>query len=623
MTAATLRKRLSALFTVLVCVSGANLHAQAPLPETLPMAFERAEFLPLRSLRPPPDDASWQPVTLPDNWYISHPDTNSGGWYRIVLPLTTVPRRVHAVFLPRGSGSVVRAFINGNIVGSTFQQRDMRARLNQQAAYFSAPPAVFREGRNVLHIYIDAQSDLRQGLTRVWFGDGPLMRGLWMERFQKQVILAVAFAFAVVAIGLLALAMWLRTRKDAAFLWFGLGAVLLGLPAILNFFFEHSMPAAWRDVLYLAYSHAHAPALALGALHMADGTSRRVTAALWGMLFLGCLMPLVLSQGAYPWLNLTLGLLFLVILIVAFSRLFARRGVSSVKVRSAAAAALITAILFAGHDLSLWMGWFDYDNFSLLPFAAPVVTFALAVLLVSRHLDVVHGLAVANATLERRVDERTTEIEHTHEQLRILERERTRVGERQRIMADIHDGLGASLVSLLSIVQSRGAKLEDIERRVHDALVELRLAVDSQDTPEGDLLTALATIRFRMRDALEASGIELDWDVTDVPPLDQLSSANLLGIQRIVLEALTNAIRHAHAKRVTVSLASADGHVVVFIVDDGRGFDAAALSRAGRGLASMRRRADNAGGSLRIESAPGRGTRVVLTLPAQPHPPAA
>lgn len=592
--------------------------AQAPLPETLPFAFERADFVPIKSLRPPPDDAAWRPVTLPDNWYVTHPDAHGGGWYRFELPLNSVPRRVHAIFLPRGSGDVVRAFINDNIVGSTFQQRDMRARLNQQAAYFSAPPAVFREGRNVLHIYIEAQSDLRQGLTRVWFGDGPMMRGLWMERFQKQVILAVAFAFAVVAIGLLALAMWLRTRKDAAFLWFGFGAVLLGLPAILNFFFEHNMPGAWRDALYLAYAHAHAPALALGALHMADGASRRVTAALWGILIIGCLMPLMLGQSAYPWLNFTLGLLFLAILIAAFSRLFARRSVSSVKVRSAAAIALVTAILFAGHDLALWMGWFDYDNFSLLPFAAPVVTFALAVLLVSRHLDVVRGLALANATLEQRVAERTAEIEHTHGQLRALEQERARVTERQRIMSDIHDGLGASLVSLLSIVQSRRAAPDDIERRVHDALQELRLALDSQDAPDGDLLTALATIRFRMRDALEAAGIVLDWDVTDLPPLSHLSSADLLGIQRIVLEALTNAIRHAQAKRVTVSIAAANSHIAVFIVDDGRGFDPATLTRVGRGLASMRRRATDAGGNLRVESAPGRGTRITLTLPGDP-----
>lgn len=611
--------RRSLFFTLLAGLCWATaLFAQAPLPETLPFAFERADFVPIKSLRPPPDDAPWQPVALPDNWYVTHPGATGGGWYRIMLPLTSVPKRVHAIYLPRGSGSVVRAFINGTIVGSTFQQQDMRARLNQQAAYFSAPPVVFREGRNVLHVYIDAQSDLRQGLTRVWFGDGPLMRGLWMERFQKQVILAVAFAFAVVSVGLLALTMWIRTRRDAAFLWFGLAAVLLGLPAILNFFLDHNIPNIWRDTLYLAYDHAYAPALALGALHMADGASRHRTVALWGMLVLGCVMPLLLGENTYPWLALALGLVFLTILIIAFSRLFTRRSIGSSRVRGTAAATLVTAILLAGHDLALWMGWLDYDNFSLLPFAAPVVTLALAVLLISRHLDAVRGLATANATLEQRVAERTAEIERTHGQLRVLEQERTRVTERQRIMSDIHDGLGASLVSLLSVVQSRRAAPDDIERRVHDALQELRLAVDSQDTPDGDLLTALATIRFRMRDALEASGITLEWDIADVPPLPQLTSASLLGIQRIVLEALTNAIRHAHASRVSVSLVTVDGHIAVLITDNGRGFDPATLPRVGRGLASMRRRAADAGGNLRIESGMEHGTRVVLTLPVQP-----
>ena len=65
------------------------------------------------------------------------------------------------------------------------------------------------------------------------------------------------------------------------------------------------------------------------------------------------------------------------------------------------------------------------------------------------------------------------------------------------------------------------------------------------------------------------------------------------------------------------ALEAAADHVAVLISDNGRGFEPAALSHTGRGLASMRRRAVDAGGSLRIESSPGRGTRIALTLPTR------
>lgn len=587
--------------------------AQAPLPETQPVEFDGAEFAPVKSLRPPPDDVGWKPVMLPDNWYVTRPDA-SGGWYRIVLPLTAVPRRVHAVYLPRGSATTIRAFVNGNIIGSTYQRPETPVQLNQQALIFSAPPAVFRHGRNVLHIYVEGESQLRHGLTRLWFGDGPLVRELWLRHFHRQVVLVVAFGFAVVAAGLITLAVWARLRHDAAFLWFGLAAVLLGVPAIVGSVEDMRQLGAWREVVQLAFMHAYAPPLALGAMHLAGVVRRGIAIALWTVLGLGALMPLVFGQRSYPSVTLVLGLVFLAILNVAFSMLLVRKNFGSRWVRAAVVAALVTAIVFAAHDTALWMAWIDYEGVPLRPFIAPVITLALGVLLISRQLDAVLGLKHANETLEMRVAERACEIERSHGRVRTLEAERARAGERQRIMADIHDGLGSSLVSLLSVVQGGRAGLKDVERRVHDALLELRLAIDTQDTPQGDLVTALATVRYRMRDALEAAEIEFVWNVGDLPRLDDLTPGATLDFQRIVLEALTNAIRHARPSRIEVCAWGDGAAVRLVITDDGCGFDPAAPRNAGRGLITMRRRAAAIGGVLTIAAQPGSGTRLTLDI---------
>lgn len=604
---------------VLLFFSTAFVHAQDP-GITQPIVFEQAEFVQSTSGAPPPNDAPWQPVRLPDNWNESRPGTSGIGWYRIDLPpvpAIAASRRVHLVHLPRDSADLIRIFLNGRVIGST-QRPDPNLRLYQQPYATGINAGVLRDGKNTLHIMVEGHSNLRHGLPRVWFGDSILIRSMWLKSYRLHVLLPLGFAFMVLAIGCIALAIWASNRRDPEFFWAGLAAILLGAPALLHLFLGTGTSGIGRDILQIFYAYGAAPALALCGLHMAGRTHRAALLTLWGLLVAGCLAPLAIGQYAVVRVSIALGAIFLCILLVVFAFVLLRNSRQGPWVRGTMAATLAAIVAFAAHDLSIWTGWIDFDRITLSNFSAPLLAISLGALLISRHLSAVRETTLAKVTLEQRVAERTAEIERTHRQLRTLEQERTRIAERQRIMSDIHDGLGASLVSLLSVVQTRHAEPAEIERRVHDALQELRLAVDSQDTLEGDLLTALATIRFRMRDALEAAGIALDWDITNIPPLDHLSSRNLLGIQRIVLEALTNAIRHARASSVSVSLVAAADHIAVLISDNGRGFDAAAQVRVGRGLSGMRRRAAEAGGMLRIESAAGRGTRVTLTLPLQP-----
>jgi signal transduction histidine kinase len=88
----------------------------------------------------------------------------------------------------------------------------------------------------------------------------------------------------------------------------------------------------------------------------------------------------------------------------------------------------------------------------------------------------------------------------------------------------------------------------------------------------------------------------------------------------LVRNALTNCLRHARAGEAAVRLQAAQGRVILEIQDDGDGFDPAAVpGGAGTGLHSMQQRAANLGGSLTVQSRPGRGTRIVIEFPPA-HP---
>jgi signal transduction histidine kinase len=169
-------------------------------------------------------------------------------------------------------------------------------------------------------------------------------------------------------------------------------------------------------------------------------------------------------------------------------------------------------------------------------------------------------------------------------------------------------------LGVLSMIRVR-AEWPRIERRVHEAMLELRLAIDSLEPVDGDLGVVLGNVRHRMRETIEESGVRLLWRVGEVPTVDYLTPRAILAIQRIVLEALTNALRHARAGTIEVrtEVDAAEDRLRILVQDDGPGFDLATVRR-GRGLVNMAARARAVGATMDVVSDHD-GTRVTLTLP--------
>jgi signal transduction histidine kinase len=221
-----------------------------------------------------------------------------------------------------------------------------------------------------------------------------------------------------------------------------------------------------------------------------------------------------------------------------------------------------------------------------------------------------------NAELEARVRDKASELERNYDRLRQLERERAIAQERDRIMRDMHDGMGGQLVSTLALVESGRATPDGGADAIRDALDDLRLVIDSLDPVEEDLLAVLGVIRGRLEPRLRRNGIDFAWQVTDLPTIPGFGPDRVLQALRIVQEAITNVIKHAGAHTITVRTGRAadEGGAGVFveIADDGAGIDPARPE--GRGLRNMRHRAESLGGRVTIASTGG-GTAVRLWLP--------
>lgn len=218
------------------------------------------------------------------------------------------------------------------------------------------------------------------------------------------------------------------------------------------------------------------------------------------------------------------------------------------------------------------------------------------------------GLALSNARLYER------------------SRELTLAGERARIAHDLHDAVSQKLFSL-RLTAKAAAKLVDRDpARARAELAEVaRLAAEAADelravvvelrpaALEEDGLSATLASQVQVLDRAHTADVAFAADgVRALPPAQEAA------LLRVAQEALHNALRHSGARRVTVTLAGTPARGAVLRVhDDGRGFDPESVRRAGRhlGLASMRDRAAAVGGTLTLESAPGRGTLVEMEVP--------
>jgi signal transduction histidine kinase len=131
--------------------------------------------------------------------------------------------------------------------------------------------------------------------------------------------------------------------------------------------------------------------------------------------------------------------------------------------------------------------------------------------------------------------------------MRLIDRRNASATERQRIMQDMHDGLGAQLVPWLVMVERGGAKPADIAMLLRESLDEMRLAIDAFGKAETDLNGTLAGLRYRMERRLIAAGMAVEWSVDDPFHALQLDERTALQLLRIVQEVLSNVIKHSRA----------------------------------------------------------------------------
>jgi two-component system nitrate/nitrite sensor histidine kinase NarX len=208
------------------------------------------------------------------------------------------------------------------------------------------------------------------------------------------------------------------------------------------------------------------------------------------------------------------------------------------------------------------------------------------------------------------------------------------IAERGRIAREMHDGmaqvLGVTHLRLRALeaqptvrditdVHDEVADLADLCREAYSDVRESILGLRESSRVDRALMESL---RSYLETYQRQSGIPTSLDAEGAEDI-VLPSRYQVQILRVVQEALTNVRKHSGAGSAVVRIANGSEWVTFSIEDDGRGFDLGGtlLDRdSGFGLHTMRERMELIGGTLSIDSAPGRGTRVIARVPGVPHP---
>ncbi|MFO1329681.1 MAG: ATP-binding protein [Rubrivivax sp.] len=562
-------------------------------------------------------EATAVPVTLPDDWSRTRPGSAEPAVYRVRFPLSQVPAAPLALQLTHACAAI-ELQLNGHLV-----QRDTAPESGSTTAcgvprLVPLPPALLRPGPNVLDLRLSGLPLEQVGSRHRAAALAPLVVGSQDDlqprqhrRQLAQVSLRQALGATLLLTGGYMFVLGFLNRRESHLAYFGVVSVcwaLLDAPLWLR---EAPLPPHAWELLMAALLPLLTQAAVQFLLRYARLRHRLVDRALPAQCVL---MPLTLAaagpQQLHAWTQGWTALLALQALAAAATYLHRqwRERSPSFWVMGALLALVAVAGLVEAVAQTQAV---PPAPVLLARLLVPLAFVLVGLRLVHQHGQALQAAEASKARLEQRVREAAAEIERNFRQLSELKIEQVTERERKRIAADLHDDLGAKLLTIVHTSES-----DRISTLAREALEEMRLSVRGLTGRPVRLADALGDWRAEVVSRLAQAGIEAEWSAPEDLP-QTLSARAYVQTTRILREATSNIIKHSGASYCSVRCQVADGDFQLVVQDNGEGIVSEPDGRLdrGHGMATMKQRAKQMQGQCLVETGPGFGTVIRLTLP--------
>lgn len=585
---------------------------------TTPMPA-RADFILSDSNTPPPANAAWQAVEMPDYWRIARPDVYGTAWYRFNFDFNKADENnIHAVYIARLSMNG-ELYLNGVKIGDGGSFTEPIGRNWNRPLLFVIPPHLLRAGSNTLHIRLLAPQNSQATLAIPVVDTLQNLQPRYDHAHFVRITLNQTASLLIAAISVLMLSLWWRRKQDTAYALFGLAALVWALQSINLYITQAPFSTTSWEMLINASFQIVAALLFISLLRFVQTDWKPLRYCLWGLLILSPLSLLLAPASHFMAVSAFWHLITILALAATLLHLIRAVVVQNNQDAKLLLGALGLILLLAFHDWVLhaqpaWLSWISLwggEEF-LLQFAAPVLFLIIGWVMTTRYVRALNSYEVLNEHLEQRVAEKHLELDKNFAQIQAMLKEQAMLEERERIYQDLHDDVGAKLLTLVYRAQTpNNAEL------ARSALQDLRDVVSCAGVEKIALMDAMANFRVECEQRLSDVGIVLIWTDTMSSGTLQLTQPQALNLGRILREAVSNIIRHAHAGQVVISLQCTADLIVLEIADDGIGISEKEPRSHGRGLANIRKRAAMLGAEVVFEDNKPQGLKLQIKLPKQ------
>lgn len=525
------------------------------------------------------------------------------------------------VYVPRAC-STLEVFVNGELVGSGGRMDPPYPRNCYYPNLFPLPRAVLKAQVNELrirvagHAFGEAATRQRSsGVSAVLVGPLAQLQEEYDHRYFWNITVAQIISASLLAFGLALFGLWLARRRDRYMLYFSLFTI--GWAALTaRLFTRLSFDSYWATEAFLTV--AFFPVVSCAMLFLVRLLGRRWRWMDWGLVLQSMAIALLVVATPHAQLLATATALYLagtvefLACVVAFLFLSWRTHRMDFWL---VGFVLVHSIVLLGLEMAQQYGVLPLPHVTLGHFTMPVVFAVIAVRLIQLFVRALTQAETLNQELELRVIGKSREIERNWQQIAELRTAQAAQEERRRIASDLHDDLGAQLLTIVQASQ-RGGQPDRIAAMARQALEEMRLSVRGMTGHVTAAEEALADWRAETVTRLSEAGMQPEWNADEPPAGLILPARTHVQLTRILREAVSNAIRHSGATHCAVRIRFSRSMLELEVQDDGCGLRQGDDSQRGHGLPNIERRVRHLGGAHRfLVPSGGAGTLLVVSIP--------
>jgi signal transduction histidine kinase len=509
-------------------------------------------------------------------------------------------------------------YLNGVEVSRTFARKDDTVMGWNRPYRIPLPDSLLKQGTNQIMMRIDSGIHWHVGIGTVMVGPSAEMENLRSYAYFWR-IRAVEIANGVALAGsTYALLLWLLGWRDKLLLIVGLSGAIWFMRN-LHFIVERPPldPILFREISQYLIYFVVALTFSFCAEFFDIKHKARFNLLQYSFAVSICILRYVLVNNGISDVicNLLVLASGLTILYISASAFLKSRSIN----HGLILIAIASVIAFSAHDIGRTTNVLAWDGlgFYLQPFSGFVMAWAFFLSIGRRYVQSIEDAANMNVALEGRVANVMQELEKSEQVRRELEILAAVEGERERLMREMHDGIGSNLVTALAVAEQQKQPSTTIQT-LKRAISDLKITVDSLEPVDGDLVALLANLRHRMEGDLADAGLETVWTIEPCREIPWLDATNALHALRIFQEAIGNVISHARATEMQIGCCEESRNgvegLVAFVSDNGVGFDVSGKTQ-GKGVANIKSRTQSLQGQLECISQVGAGTLLRVWLP--------